>query len=93
MDDIRQNAVLVVVVFFLGPFDEEQLRQDTDDEILNPWRQLVGHRRPKVNVEHGYRGDDGQGAQQHGKQQILSEQRHSNGSRRNDLHQQQEEHG
>jgi len=51
------------------------------------------HNPPEVHIEHSDGDNDGERDQHHGEEQILSQQRHRQRGGRNNLGQQQEEHG
>lgn len=59
--------------------------------VVRDQPQAIGS--PEMNVQHDHGHADRHGHQDHGEQQVLSEQRHGQGRGRYDLGQQQEEHG
>ena len=71
----------------------QQPGQDVDEDSPDPGRHGVGLRGPEVNVENHHGDADTEGVEDHGEQDKLAEEGHHQGGGRDDLGQQQEEHG
>ena len=72
---------------------EKHAGQSAQEESLDPAGHRVSGGRAEVNVEHNYGEENGERDQNHGEQEVLADERHHQGRGRNELGQEQEEHG
>ena len=75
------------------PLHAEQPGQDVDEDSSDPGRHGVGLWGPEVDVENHHGDADTEGVEDHGEEDKLPEQGHHQGGGRDDLREEQEEHG
>ena len=71
----------------------QQPGQDVDEDSSDPGRHGVGLWGPEVDVKNHHGDADTEGVEDHGEEDKLPEQGHHQGGGRDDLGQQEEEHG
>ena len=71
----------------------EKTGENVDEDLTDPGSHLVGLRTSEMNVEHKNCYADAEGVEDHGEEDKLSEEGHHQGGGRDDLCQQEEEHG
>ena len=71
----------------------EKTGENVDEDLTDPGSHLVGLRTSEMNVEHKNCYADAEGVEDHGEEDKLAEEGHHQGGGRDDLCQQEEEHG
>ena len=91
--DTDLHALLDFLVDSLGHPHEQNLWQSVDEDAPDPRRHFVRGRFAVVHVEDDDGDEDGQADEEHGEEEVLAEQRDGQRRGRDDLRDEEEEHG
>ena len=83
----------VSVLLVLRPLHGEQSRQNVDEDSPDPRSHHVGSWCPEMDVENNHSHANTEGVQDHCEEDEFAEERDDKGGGRDDLCQQEEEHG